>query len=109
MKRMLIVFLAFWLLAMVVLLAPLTSDAADISGKTFTYQGCSISFVQGPFGPGEGGTVTVTCGQATCMMNYTYQDPVLMVYDDETTLKFAYADYALWYLDPVGPLLTEQK
>ena len=85
------------------------ADAANISGKVFVTQGCTVSFVQGPFGPGEGGTVTITCGQDICRMNYTYQEPVLMVYDDVTTLKFAYTDYALWYMDPGGLVLTEQK
>ena len=105
MKRLIFISLFF-----VLFFFSATSDAADISGKTFGYQGCTISFVQGPFGPGENGTVTVTCGQDTCTMSYTYQEPVLMVYDDEAMIiKFAYADYALWYMDPVGLVLTEQK
>lgn len=80
------------------------ASAEDISGHTFTACGCTISFVQGPFGPGESGVATLKCGGDTVDYSYIYNPPIL----DLAGLQFVLVDGKLYYLDPAGLVLIEE-
>ena len=58
------------------------ADDPVIGGKTYTWESCTVEFVQGPFGPGEGGAATVACGDIDVVAPWLYEHPILFHRDD---------------------------
>lgn len=75
-----------------------------ISGKTFVVGECDLVFAQGPFGPGECGVVTITCGPDSMEFSFSYDAPILEI----AALKFVFAGGKLYYLDPMYLVLIEE-
>lgn len=78
-----------------------------ISGRVFTVGGCTVSFEQGPFGPGEGGIAYIDCGPCaeSAEAKYQYNTPVLKLYDDTGAINFTYAMGDLYLEDRSGLVL----
>lgn len=75
-----------------------------LDGKTYGIDGCSVTFQQGPFGPGEAGTATVDCAGKVSEAGYSFSDPML----DVAGSRFVLVGPSLYYLDPDGLVLIEQ-
>lgn len=75
-----------------------------LDGKTYGIDGCSVTFQQGPFGPGETGMATVDCVGKVSEAAYSFSDPLL----DVAGSRFVLVGPSLYYLDPDGLVLIEQ-
>lgn len=102
MKRLIFIGLLISLLFCSTMVA--AADEPVISGKTYTWTFYTVIFTQGPFGPGECGTVEIICGTETIIVPYTYSPPIL----DLGGLQFVLVGNALYYIDPAGIVLTEK-
>lgn len=114
MKRLILV------LVMVMLLV-VSASAADVTlnGRTFAFtqydQLYLLDFQQGPFGPGETGIATLTCGDfAPIYMNYSFSEPFCIIMlpttglPEEITVRYILYGNELLFAPEGAANFTEQ-
>ena len=93
MKKLFTILVGICLLTIITYTAYAGCSSPD--GKTYTLNGCSVTFIRGPFGPGESGIVTVNCFDDKYFAPYDYyvcsQDKCsIVIMQDGNTLLYLY-------------------